>query len=735
MTDSTNKVEADRQLLRDARAKGRGATLRAFFRLSGPGWLQSAITLGGGSLASSLYLGVVAGFAFLWVQPLAMILGIVMLSCIAYVTLSTGERPFRAINLHVNPVLGWGWALASMAANMFWCLPQYALADSVLQQNLMPDVLGPGGAVCAWFGSAFGDQSWLSLNGGKLVIAVSILIVTTLITWSYDSGRFGIKLYEWILKLMVAGIVICFVGVVYALRAQLEWGEIFAGFVPDLSKLFEPSDQFIAVLQGNPHQAFWSELIVSEQRDMIIGAAATAVGINMTFLFPYSLLAKGWGREFRGLSIFDLSTGMLIPFVLATSCVVVAAASRFHTEPVQGLLGETTAEGKPIRASEKETAEFYRILTPLLRNEIGDKEFDRLDEETEALRGRIDQLPEQDRRVAAMLIKRSPADLAHALSPLTGDAVANTIFGLGVLGMTLSTITLLMLISGFVFVEVCNLKPGGWPHRLGCLFAATGALGPFIWSEAAFYLAVYVSAFGLMLLPIAYLSFFFLMNQRRLLGDDMPRGGRRLTWNLLLFIAAGVASFASVYSVWKKLGANGLYVMAGFLALAVLVQIRARRVNPRRKAPPLRVSRRRSPREPAVRFPAQDRFLGLANAGVGPVFGLFRQPVQLPLDLAAVVLQAVAVEIWRYPQLRTNDRAGAGKRPRNGKAIPTAKPPRPVVAKSQHDQRPAQLRREVNRPRRQAPTRPARPVGRNRQVHAAAAATQFPQRRSAAAHG
>ncbi len=99
-------IEKDRQLLLDGQRKGKGALLKAYMKLSGPGWLQSGITLGGGSLSSSLYLGVLVGFSFMWLQPLAMILGIIMMSAIAYVTLSSGERPLRAINTHVNPVLG-----------------------------------------------------------------------------------------------------------------------------------------------------------------------------------------------------------------------------------------------------------------------------------------------------------------------------------------------------------------------------------------------------------------------------------------------------------------------------------------------------------------------------------------------------------------------------------------------------------------------------------------------------
>ena len=115
MPDPANQLEQERQLLARAIEQGGLSKWRMYARLSGPGWLQSAITLGGGSLAGSLYLGVLGGFTLLWVQPVFMILGIIMLSAIGYVTLSTGERPFRAISDHVNPVLAWGWALPSMS--------------------------------------------------------------------------------------------------------------------------------------------------------------------------------------------------------------------------------------------------------------------------------------------------------------------------------------------------------------------------------------------------------------------------------------------------------------------------------------------------------------------------------------------------------------------------------------------------------------------------------------------
>ena len=80
-------------ILREAQEQGGMKKVLTYAKLSGPGWLQGAVTLGGGSLAGALYLGVIAGFGLLWLQPLAMICGIIMLSAIAYVTLSTEKAP------------------------------------------------------------------------------------------------------------------------------------------------------------------------------------------------------------------------------------------------------------------------------------------------------------------------------------------------------------------------------------------------------------------------------------------------------------------------------------------------------------------------------------------------------------------------------------------------------------------------------------------------------------------
>ena len=128
------------EILSEARQKGGVQKFVIFAKLSGPGWLQGAITLGGGSLAGALYLGVIAGFGLLWLQPLAMICGIIMLSAIAYVTLSTETPPFGLVNKHLSPALGWAWLIATVMANVVWCMPQFNLARAAIQQNLLPAV-------------------------------------------------------------------------------------------------------------------------------------------------------------------------------------------------------------------------------------------------------------------------------------------------------------------------------------------------------------------------------------------------------------------------------------------------------------------------------------------------------------------------------------------------------------------------------------------------------------------
>ncbi len=567
------RIEKDRQLILDAQKKGKGAVFKTYLKLSGPGWLQSGITLGGGSLSSSLYLGVLVGFSFMWLQPLAMILGIIMLSAIAYVTLSKGERPLHAINSHVNPVLGWGWLIASMMANLVWSLPQFALGTAALRQNILPGLLG----------SAVMPEIPSKMIAGAIFLAICLTF-----TMTYGAGGKGTKIFEILIKTIVSMIVLCFLGVVVKLsiEGKILWSQILSGLIPDLSLFVKPTDIIMPHIQkvAEQFQSFWTNMIVGQQRDVMISAAATAVGINMTFLLPYSMLRKGWDKYFRGLAIFDLSTGLFIPFILATGCVVIASSSQFHGQPAVGFVGETP-EAQITEAAPKNLIKPWNgLMEKRLKAEVGEAEFNKRLVAAVPVEGLTEKEIEQkkmqwfqstmdyaDKKMGAMLVKRDAFNLADTLAPLTGPVIAQYVFGLGVIGMAMSAATMLMTINGLCLCELLGRPPRGWTQKIGSLMVSVGALGPFFWKDAAPYLAIPTSVFAMVLLPIAYFAFFLLMNQKSFLGENMPIGAKRILWNVLMALAAGAASFGSVWSLWSKLQWKGIGLLAGFIALCVIV--------------------------------------------------------------------------------------------------------------------------------------------------------------------
>ena len=555
MSSNDEQPNREIEILESVADKGALAKAKAYTKLSGPGWLQGAITLGGGSLAGALYLGTISGYNLMWLQPLAMICGIIMLSAIAYVTLSTGQRPFGVINKGLSPLLGWSWLIAVILANIVWCLPQFNLGRAAVQQNLLPSL----------------GESAVSTAG----ICWVLFIVAFAVNASYEGGNKGIKWFERILKVMVGIIVVSFFLVVVTLTSKgaIPWGEIFSGLIPNFSYLFNPAPAYAELIGSSSAPEIWNEIISEKQRDIIIAAFGTAVGINMTFLLPYSMLRKKWGQKHRGLAIFDLSIGLFVPFVIATGCVVIASASQFHSK-TDDIFDET---GKPFA---KVAKAYQGSLDGLAdkkakaeadKNEIDHEDKDQMDP---LIASAKKSLNESDRNIAAMLIKRDNATFATSLAPLTGDTVAQVVFGVGVLGMALSTIIILMLINGFAFQELFNQPGSKTVYFIGCAVSGSaGLLGPFIWGDgqAKAALAVPTSVIGGSLIPIAYFTFFLMMNSRRVLGDKRPTGSKRVIWNILMIGSTGIATFGSVWVLNGNSKADGFAGQAATGGLIFLV--------------------------------------------------------------------------------------------------------------------------------------------------------------------
>ena len=84
----------ERAALAELSGRPFGARVRGYLGLLGPGYLQSAMTLGGGTVSAALFAGAIFGYQLLWVAPLGMAMGLCMLGAVSWQTLSTGRRPW-----------------------------------------------------------------------------------------------------------------------------------------------------------------------------------------------------------------------------------------------------------------------------------------------------------------------------------------------------------------------------------------------------------------------------------------------------------------------------------------------------------------------------------------------------------------------------------------------------------------------------------------------------------------
>jgi len=278
----------ERRWLRSVEERGALARAFAFLGRGGPGYLQSALTLGGGSASASLLAGAAFGFDLLWVAPLGMAIGIVMLSAVAHQTLSTGQRPFEAMRVHAGPVFAWGWAFGALLSSVVWHFAQYALASAVIVD--------------------MAEAAGTTIERGTAGLGILVWAVVT-------AQLFGVrsrwtKVFDRILKTLIWMIVVCF-GLVVARAGVDDPGAIVRGF----TSFRVPADRGdVAALA------------------LVISGLAAAVVVNMVFLYPYTLLARGWGREHRRLARFDLLFGMFLPYVFATGLMAIAAAATIHED-------------------------------------------------------------------------------------------------------------------------------------------------------------------------------------------------------------------------------------------------------------------------------------------------------------------------------------------------------------------------------------------------------------------
>lgn len=256
-----------------------------YIKLSGPGFMNAAFTLGAGSFASSVSLGAAYGYDMLWVPLYSFAFGIFMLMLAARFVTASEMNVIEAQNKYHGKFFG-SFAtglVACFIASIAYNFGQYALgADAI--------------------GSLFGV---LDIQIPKFVRALIMLAISVPLSLMYGSGENpkAVRMVENAMKVMIGlmlvvfGAVICVTGInVPAMLKGLLIPKIPSGL-----------DGII----------------------LIISSLTATIGVMDWVLFNNGMLSRGYSEEHERLGRFDSFFGGLLPVTLVLTLVSVAFAEAF----------------------------------------------------------------------------------------------------------------------------------------------------------------------------------------------------------------------------------------------------------------------------------------------------------------------------------------------------------------------------------------------------------------------
>ena len=255
--------------------------VRRFHNL-GPAWVISAVACGPATLASVSLSGSSFGYAFLWVVLLSAVFG----TTAQYLAAKTGvifeKGAITVVTDHYGKTMGALLTLDALAAT--W------LAAVVLMKALVGVTSYLTGIPTPWWGVVY-------------AILFSALLI-----------RGGYSMFETICKLLVIGVVFCFVVTLFVV--PVDWSSVLKGLIPSL-----PGGGKGAV--------------------MMAGIMGGAVHITIISMHTYTVRERNW--KIRDLPIvrFDVVSSMLVAFGIYSVVIFLVSAAILHAHGLhaKGALG------------------------------------------------------------------------------------------------------------------------------------------------------------------------------------------------------------------------------------------------------------------------------------------------------------------------------------------------------------------------------------------------------------
>ena len=256
-----------------------------YVKLSGPGFMNAAFTLGAGSFASSVTLGAAFGYEMLWIPLYSFAFGLFMLALATRFVTRSEMHVIHAQNKYHGKFFGSiaTGIIACFIASIVYSFGQYALgADAVTSLFAVVNINMPK------------SVSWIFL--------VAISVPLSLMYGSGDNPK-GVKIVENAMKVMI-GIMLVVFGAVICVTG-IDIPAMIKGLL--VPKLPSGIDGII----------------------MLIGSLTATIGVMDWVLFNNGMVSRGYSEEHETLGRFDAVFGGLIPVTLILSFVSIAFAEAF----------------------------------------------------------------------------------------------------------------------------------------------------------------------------------------------------------------------------------------------------------------------------------------------------------------------------------------------------------------------------------------------------------------------